>query len=114
MKKLDLIATVSDETNPNVSREQADINYNKREWERQNRLADMGRQEAYLESIRNTRLYWEEAPIRRTTVGGNEYVDGRLFFNRTKNASFFRIKFVIPDAGVFEFNYKHELIKPFN
>lgn len=112
MATSDLLATVADETNPTISREQADINYNQREYDRQNRLADMDRQESYLESIKNSRLYWEEAPIRRTTVGGNEYLEGRLFFERTKEAAFYTITFELPDAGLFSFKYKHELIKP--
>ncbi|MBO6660853.1 MAG: hypothetical protein JJ909_08770 [Roseivirga sp.] len=109
----DLVATVIEESDPNISRQQADANYNQREWDRQNRLADMDRQEAYLESIKNTRLYWEEAPIRRTTVGSNEYIEGRMFFERTEEASFYTITFDIPNVGKFEFNYKHELITPY-
>lgn len=109
----DLIATVAEDTNPNLSQEQANANYNQRERDGQNRLADMDRQEAYLESIKNTRLYWEEAPIRRTTVGSNEYVEGKLFFERTKEAAFYTITFDIPNAGKFAFEFKHELIDPY-
>ncbi|WP_420385176.1 hypothetical protein [Roseivirga sp.] len=110
----DLIATVVEETDPQISRAETDASYNRREWDRTDRLNDINRQESYLESIRNTRLYWEEAPIRRTTVLSNEYIEGRFFFDRNNDAKFYIISFDIPDAGVFTFQFEQQLIKPFN
>lgn len=110
----DLVATVSDESNPNLTTEELNRrNADRALWYNQ-RQADYDRSEAYLESIKNTRLYWEEIPIRKTTVGPNEFIDGKLFFPRDENASTYIIEFQFPESPTkFHFRFKHELVKAF-
>lgn len=110
----DLVATVSDQTNQSLNTEERNGRYNNREFWYNQRQADYDRSEAYLESIKNTRLYWEEIPIRKTTVGPNEFIDGKLFFPRDENASTYIIEFQFPESPTkFHFRFKHELVKAF-
>ena len=106
----DLVATISDETNPNISKAEADARFNDRLLWSQDRQNDYDRQQAYLEKIKNTRLYWEEAPLRRTTVSHNEYINGRIFFERDVLATNYQISYSIPKIGDFVFNYEQRII----
>ena len=106
----DLAATIADEANPNVSRAEANARFNNRMIWSKDRQVDLGRQSAYLNEIQNTRQYWEEAPLRRTTLGSKEYISGRLFFEREMTAKFYSIRAVIPEIGTFTFDFEQWLI----
>ena len=106
----DLVSTISDESNPNVSQAEADARFNDRLLWSQDRQNDFAREQAYLEEIKNTRLYWEEAPLRRTTVGSKEYVNGRIFFERDLKAKYYQVIYSVPNVGNFVFDYEQKVI----
>lgn len=103
------IAQIND---PELSEEEKRLATAERDRFRFERRANMADQEAYLRSIRNSRVYWEEAPVRKTTVGSNEYISGKLFFPRNREAKYYLVDIDIPGKAKFKFEFEQEIIKP--
>ncbi|GEM_PF-2747138 len=106
----DLVATVAESTNPNISQAEADARFNNRMLLSQDRDINFDRGQAYLEDIKNTRLYWEDAPLRRSTVSNKEYVNGRVYFEREVKAKYYQIIYELPGIGQFVFDYEQKVI----
>lgn len=106
----DLATTIAEERDPNLTEKEKDRRFNQRlYWDEQDELATM-RKEAYLESLKNTRQYWEEAPIRKTDMGPQEYIDGKIFFHRIKSAGFYQVIFKTATGEEFKFEFKQQII----
>ncbi len=105
----DLVATIADESNSKLSEEEKDRRFNQRLYWTNDRLANTEQQENYIEHIKNTRLYWEEIPIRRTDLKPKHFLDGRLFFNRNTQASYYQVVFHLPNDKLV-FDFKQDMI----
>ncbi|WP_189628382.1 MULTISPECIES: hypothetical protein [Roseivirga] len=108
----DLATTIVESTDPRISQEEADARFIQRNQMSDSRQLALDRREAFLQEIKNTRVYWEETPVRKTTVLTNEYISGLLFFERNRDAQFYTVSFTIPKHGTIDFEFEQALIKP--
>lgn len=97
---------------PNMTEEEKRLATAERDRFRFERRGNLADQQAYLQSIRNSRMYWEEAPVRKTTVGSNEYISGKIFLPRNRDAKYYLIDIQIPGKAQFKFEFEQEIIKP--
>jgi len=106
----DLVSTVAEENNPNLPEAEKDRRFNQRLYWSEDRANEMERREAYIESLRNTRQYWEEVPIRKTDMQPMQYLEGRLFFERNTTAGYYQVIFHLPNGEDITFEYKQQVI----
>jgi hypothetical protein len=107
-----LVSTIADEKDSELSEEEKDRRFNQRLYWLNDNQIDMGRQEDYIESIKNTRLYWEQVPIRRTDILPQQYLDGRVFFERNTAAKYYQIVFNLPKESL-RFEFEQQILQSY-
>jgi len=68
------------------------------------------KQEDYAENKKNTRLDWEQVPIRRTDILPQQFVNGRILFEPNTVAKYYQIVFNLPKESL-RFEFEQQILQ---